>query len=486
VRPLPSGTLGTSRAAALHVVDACTRGDGVTALQDTRAIVALRTHSCGDFPSEGAPRRSVVDVLRTVSAAIVTAPSADLRSPGGVLDCLELCSGVLQSLSAGAGSFEPAVPSSTGTGTASKAVSVRPAMLPFETLAAWGRGTLVAALLAAADAILQRMGSSRDGSLLCCVAMQRCVGALANLAQLPTLRPDFAAVEVTPAGPGKVAAAPAPHLQPLLKILVAASAAGKSGATGPVFGTESWLVVLGSVLAALANASLGTPCVAERLCQSGAPIALLGLIGTEKGIQRTISDENLTSIKLRSRAAALLGRLCALPATLSALREPKHMAALTAAFIAAARSGSGGTDAGEGDAEAEAQLQDSLVRAVAGMAASTDTPRAPLSFPAGTLQATVVIMRSQLASLKWPANTPGSGRFIGLGNACKLLGSLLESEPSALLSSGGVDVLVDALKLEGGSSDPQASAVRKNASVTLARVVRDPALHGPSAGASRH
>ena len=192
---------------------------------------------------------------------------------------------------------------------------------------------------------------------------------------------------------------------------------------------------------------------------------------------------------MRARAAALLGRLSAQPSVLATLRERPHLQSLTAALAsAAAPSGSlNGPLPSDSDAvvatpaaSSSALLQDSLLRVIAGVAAPGESPgTAAAVAAAGGLREIVAVMRSQLASLLLPPAAPGAGRFFGLGNACKLLGALLDDAgaplAAAFLGEGGVDVLVGALKLEGGSSDPQADAVRKNASVALARAVRDPA-----------
>ena len=505
----PQGVVDGAVCSALHVVDACCRGEGISAL-DARAAVA-RHEFFSPPPAASAPglrgggppgaaSRSVAELLLAVARAVTESTLSDLRASGGSLESLEVCCGVIQSLAAGAGSYEPPPAEKPPAGAA----AVPLADVPCAALAAWGAaggsGGIVGALLAAAEAVLQRAGGARDAAgaaLLSCGAMQRCVGALANLAQLSALRPSFvgdAAQAAAPPG-GKDAAASAalpaarPRVQPLLKLLVAAATAGSVGSGGggaaAVFETEGWLVVVGSAVAALANASLGTPAVAEYLCASGVPRCLLGLV-----LPPPVRNGGEVAYELPARAAALLGRLSALPAALATLREPQALRLLTGALCAAAGT-VGGPPAAAGASSvpaSQALLQDSLVRAVAGAASFSPASSSPtdalcaatLVASGGGLRATVAIIGSQLASLLLAPGAPGAGRFIGLGNACKLIGALLDSRaeaasPAALLAAGGVDALVGALKLEGGSGDPQASAVRRNASVALARAVRDAA-----------
>lgn len=497
---------GGAVCSALHVVDACCRGEGISAL-DARAAVARHDffsppHSAsargsrGGGPPGAASHRSVAELLLAVARGVTESALSDLRASGGPLESLEVCCGVIQCLAAGAGSYEPPPAEKPPAGAA----AVPLADVPCEALAAWGAaggsGGIVGALLAAAEAVLQRAGGARDAAgaaLLSCGAMQRCVGALANLAQLSALRPSFVG-DAAPAAPprGDGVSAARPRVQPLLKLLMAAAAAGSvgsdGGGTAAAFETEGWLVVVGSAVAALANASLGTPAVAEYLCASGVPRCLLGLVLPPPG-----RNGGEAAYELPARAAALLGRLSALPSALATLREPQALRSLTGALCAAAGTVGGPAAASASPTGASsvpasrALLQDSLVRTVAG-AASSSAPSSPtdasgaaaLMASGGGLRATVAIINSQLASLRLTPGAPGAGRFIGLGNACKLIGALLDSgaeaaSPAALLAAGGVDALVGALKLEGGSGDPQAAAVRRNASVALARAVRDAA-----------
>ncbi len=490
--------------AALHIVDAsCWKGASV----DTRAVVA-RHAFFSPSSSKGGSEVTAWNVshrIASAASALRVSSIAELSGADGLLEYLGLCGSLLQSLAVGGSAYDAHLSSaSLSSAAVNKKLAV--SLVPFEALsAAWGpcgdRPNPVSTLLDATSSLLLRAGSADPGAqLLASVAMQRCVGALANLAQLPALRIHF--VDPIPASSrASDAPAAASRLQPLLKLLIAAAATGTAqGAAMAV--TEGWLVVLGGAVAALANACLGTPAVSDALCACGAPFALLQLISQQQqqsqlarvggkqraglsadaGTASTVRDiPAVDLVELTARAAALLARISAHPAASAALQDPTQVKAATLALVACSALAPGAANR-----EAVALLQDSLVRVTAGLIAAATPPTFGVFMGAGGLQALVSVMHEQLASLKCitPADsqpTTGIGRFIGLGNACKLLGSLLDEGAllqvprDTVLASGAIDVLVSSLKLDGGSSSPQAASVRKNASVALARAVRDAA-----------
>jgi hypothetical protein len=510
--------------AALHVVDAaCRKGASV----DSRAAVARHGFVSPRVPSSVAAvvatpgHTSIAERLASLTSELLTAPLSTLTGPGGVLECAELCARVLQSLAAGGSAYD-AYESAAAKAKAPQPQPPLPITLaPFDALStSWGplRDGLnvVPALLDVASALLQRAAKSAAGEpgaqLLSSTAMQCCVGALANLAQLPSLRCHFVD---PPVRAGAAVSTPvSPHrIQPLLKLLVAAVATGTAQGA-EMASVEGWLTVLSGAVAALANACLGTSAVTDALCASGVPLALLRLVTQqlqERGVLReldesmrlgggylvqpgalascsTEADDRLgkasAAVELTARAGALLARTSSHPVVVAMLEKSENLVALTSAFSVAAACAPALLVSVHGPVIA--LLQDSLIRAVAAAVSASRLASIDTFMRSGGLPALVAVMRAQLASVSAHPSSSGEqlrseARFIGIGNACTLLGSLLDEGTSAavrrdhVLSEGCVDVLVDALKLNGGSDSPLAGGIRKNASVALARAVRDSA-----------